>query len=249
MRLEPTETGFQIDAADLAPLLGLAPQDLRRLMREGQVTSICEAGQDEDEGRHRITFRHGPTRVRLTVDMHGEVLLRTRTHVAPQPGALVEPDAEAIALSKEGQAANTAPHVDTSERPSSFQAGTSASDRIQLPHLVTLAEMVEDLHTGDDGNPEGLSTILRRLIAVASAQGNTAEHALFYAARTGAIPDIEASVDLLRAKHAACDRDIQRIRDITNEFTLPAGACTSWKTLYSGLSEFINDLTHRVQLE
>jgi hypothetical protein len=87
MRLERTDSGFQIDAADLGPLLGLEPADVPRLMREGRITSLSEEGRDEDAGRHRITFRHGATRVRLTVDDSGEVLLRTRTHVTPRLGA------------------------------------------------------------------------------------------------------------------------------------------------------------------
>jgi len=89
MRLEPTEDGFQVDAADLGTLLGLAQEDVQRLMREGQIISRSEEGQDEDEGRHRITFRYGSTRVRLTVNMQGEVLLRTRTSVVPRPGTSV----------------------------------------------------------------------------------------------------------------------------------------------------------------
>lgn len=86
MRLEPTEGGFQIEAADLGALLGLAEEDVQRLTREGQINSLSEKGQDEDEGRHRITFRYGATRVRLTVNAQGEVLLRARTSVAPRPG-------------------------------------------------------------------------------------------------------------------------------------------------------------------
>ena len=87
MRLEPTEGGFQIEAADLAGLLELSEQGVQRLMREGQISSLSEEGQGEDAGRHRITFRHGTTRVRLTVNREGEVLLRTRTRFLPHPGA------------------------------------------------------------------------------------------------------------------------------------------------------------------
>lgn len=85
MRLERTDTGFQIDAIDLGPLLGVPPADLPRLMREGRITSLSEEGRDEDAGRHRITFRYAATRVRVTVDETGEVLLRTRTTIAPRP--------------------------------------------------------------------------------------------------------------------------------------------------------------------
>lgn len=86
MRLEPTENGFQVDAADLGPLLGLPPEDVPRLMRENRITRLSETGQGDDEGRYRITFRHGSTRVRLTVNKAGDVLFRTRTTVAPVPG-------------------------------------------------------------------------------------------------------------------------------------------------------------------
>ncbi|MGB8624184.1 MAG: DUF6522 family protein [Paracoccaceae bacterium] len=92
MRLEPTEDGFQVDATELGPLLGVAQEDVQRLMREGRITSLSEEGQDEDEGRHRITFRCGSTRVRLTVNTQGEVLLRSRTTVAPRPGASAKLD-------------------------------------------------------------------------------------------------------------------------------------------------------------
>lgn len=85
MRLEPTQTGFQIDATDLGPLLGVAPADVQRLMREGRITSLSEKGEGKDAGRHRITFRHDTTRLRLTVDDTGEVLLQSRTTVAPNP--------------------------------------------------------------------------------------------------------------------------------------------------------------------
>jgi len=86
MQLERIEDGFQIDAVALGPLLGVPAEDVPRLMREGRITSLFEEGQGEDRGRHRITFRYGTTRVRLTVNDAGEVLLRTRTSVAPRPG-------------------------------------------------------------------------------------------------------------------------------------------------------------------
>lgn len=85
MRLERTEDGFQIDAGTLEPLLGMPAEDIRRLMREGRIVSLCEEGQGEHSGRHRITFRHTTTRVRLIVNDTGDILLRTRSTVAPGP--------------------------------------------------------------------------------------------------------------------------------------------------------------------
>ncbi len=82
MKLDPTDGGFAIDAADLAALFDRAPPEMRRLMREGKITSQVERGEGEDAGRHRVTFRDGVRRVRLVVDADGRVLKRTRTPVS-----------------------------------------------------------------------------------------------------------------------------------------------------------------------
>lgn len=84
MRIERTQSGFQVDAGALGSLLGLPAADVQRLMQQGRIAGLCEEGRGEDSGRHRITFRHGANRVRLTVDASGEVLLRTRTTVLPR---------------------------------------------------------------------------------------------------------------------------------------------------------------------
>ncbi len=79
MRLEPMPGGgFTIDAEDLGPLLGLDPAEVPALMREGRITTLSETGAGEDEGRFRVTFRHGAVRLRLTVDATGEVLAQSR---------------------------------------------------------------------------------------------------------------------------------------------------------------------------
>lgn len=86
MRLERTEDGFQIDAGTLEPLLGMPAADITRLIREGRIVSLCEEGQGEHSGRHRLTFRHEATRVRLIVNDAGDILLRTRSTGASGPG-------------------------------------------------------------------------------------------------------------------------------------------------------------------
>jgi hypothetical protein len=85
MRLEATAEGFAIAAGDLAALLGLAPEEVRRLMQAGRITSRFERGEGEDAGRFRVSFFHGARWVRLTVDAEGRVLHRTRVDAAPPP--------------------------------------------------------------------------------------------------------------------------------------------------------------------
>lgn len=78
MKLEPTETGFIVDAADLGPLLGLPPAEVPGLMRAGKITSLSETGQGTDAGRFRVTFRYGAIRLRFTVDAAGNILFQSR---------------------------------------------------------------------------------------------------------------------------------------------------------------------------
>lgn len=68
-----------IDANDLGPLLGLDPAEVQAKMRQGDITSKYETGQDEDAGRFRLTFFHQGKRVRLTCDSDGMVISTIRT--------------------------------------------------------------------------------------------------------------------------------------------------------------------------
>lgn len=84
MRLEIVEGRVTVEAEDLAPLLGLAPADVPRLMREGRITGVVEEGRDADAGRTRVTFRYRAIRLRFTVDGLGTVLSQSRVDGAPQ---------------------------------------------------------------------------------------------------------------------------------------------------------------------
>lgn len=78
MKLTVNDTGVEVDAEDLAPLLELEPSELRRRMRDGSVTSLYEIGEAEDAGRFRVTFRSSDWRVRLTCAGDGTVLKQLR---------------------------------------------------------------------------------------------------------------------------------------------------------------------------
>lgn len=67
---------FVIDAEDLARAFGLDAAEVIRDLREGTLTSRCEKGIDEHQGRHRLIFSHDGRVFRLTVDGSGKVLSR-----------------------------------------------------------------------------------------------------------------------------------------------------------------------------
>jgi hypothetical protein len=54
--VEFEDGAIQVDVAVVAKGLGIDPPLIQERMREGRVTSLCERGIDEDEGRYRVTF-------------------------------------------------------------------------------------------------------------------------------------------------------------------------------------------------
>ena len=69
-----TPAEFVVDAAIMAPRLGLSPRRFMALWRRGLIQQRVEQGVGEDAGRFRLTLRYLGTRVQLTVDAQGAVI-------------------------------------------------------------------------------------------------------------------------------------------------------------------------------
>lgn len=142
-----------------------------------------------------------------------------------------------------------APIQDAAALTRHIEARYHARHREQLPLLASLAERVEDVHFGDDGAPDGLSILLRRMIGDLEVHMKKEELILFPAIRRGGMPGIESPIAVMRADHAGHDREVAEIRRLTGNLTLPDAACGTWTRLYDGLAEFIDDLTEHMRLE
>jgi hypothetical protein len=66
---------FTLDAAVMAPRLGLSPERFMALWRRGLIQQRVERGVGEDEGRFRVTLRYLGARVELIVDAEAGVLV------------------------------------------------------------------------------------------------------------------------------------------------------------------------------
>jgi len=144
---------------------------------------------------------------------------------------------------------DAAPVHDAAELTRYIEKRYHARHREQLPQLAGIAETVETVHFGDEDVPEGLADLLIRMIGEMEVHMKKEELILFPAIRKGGGPGIENPIAVMRADHDEHDREIAEIRQLTGNLTLPEGACSSWSTLYSGLSEFIDDLTEHMRLE
>ncbi len=144
---------------------------------------------------------------------------------------------------------DTAPTHDAAELTRHIETRYHARHREQLPALAELAERVESVHFGDDNVPEGLSTLLRRMIGEMEVHMKKEELILFPAIRKGGAPGIETPIAVMRADHDDHAAEVAEIRRLTGGPTLPAGACRSWSALYAGLTEFLVDFENHMRLE
>ena len=75
--IEFEDGGIQVDATIVAEGLKIDPSLVQTRMREGKITTLCERGIDDDEGRHRLTFFWESRRLRLLIDEEGNILQRS----------------------------------------------------------------------------------------------------------------------------------------------------------------------------
>jgi hypothetical protein len=75
MRIERDQRGdYVLDASALAEKLSIPPEDLRRRMRLGLVTSLVETGEGEHASLRRLTVRCGAAVWRAVLDADGQIV-------------------------------------------------------------------------------------------------------------------------------------------------------------------------------
>jgi hypothetical protein len=74
-----------VDAAVIARGLKLEPGAVQKMMREGRITSLCERGTGEDDGRYRLTFFSSNRRFRLIVNETGRIVQRLGLDFGDRP--------------------------------------------------------------------------------------------------------------------------------------------------------------------
>jgi|AntDeeMetagen192_2_1112575.scaffolds.fasta_scaffold00411_5 hypothetical protein len=62
-----------VNAEVLAPRLGLSVTALQQAMNAGEVRTLVERGEEEDEGRLRLTFRYGGIQFSVMREPDGEL--------------------------------------------------------------------------------------------------------------------------------------------------------------------------------
>ena len=141
------------------------------------------------------------------------------------------------------------PPADPAALTSFIETRYHARHREQLPDLTALALRVERVHADAAGAPLGLAAILQLMTGELEVHMKKEELILFPAIRRGGASGLENPIAVMRADHEDHQVMLAQIRALTNNLTLPDGACRSWTALYEGLASFLDDFDAHLQLE
>ncbi len=65
----------------------------------------------------------------------------------------------------------------------------------------------------------------------------------------GPFGNVNKPIDAMMHEHDSAGSMLSKMRNLSNEYQAPEGACTSYKTLYGAMAEFERDLHQHVHLE
>lgn len=120
----------------------------------------------------------------------------------------------------------------------------------ELPRLDQMAQRVLEVHR--EKNPEGLSELARIVVAL---RGELEQHMmkeeqiLFPMVRRGQGFMADGPISVMEYEHEAAGAALRRLRELTNDYEVPAEACNTWRALWHGLAALEKELHEHIHLE
>ncbi|MBI6189712.1 iron-sulfur cluster repair protein YtfE [Providencia rettgeri] len=121
--------------------------------------------------------------------------------------------------------------------------------REQLPELILQAQKVEHVHVNKPSVPKGLSKYLEALLEELTSHMMKEERVLFPMIKNGMGRNAAGPISVMEQEHDDAGDILEAIKGITNNVTPPPEACTTWRMLYNGINELIDDLMNHINLE
>jgi len=120
----------------------------------------------------------------------------------------------------------------------------------ELPRLLKMAEKVLAVHREKD--PERLTELVavyRGLKAELEAHMAKEEQILFPMIQRGQGSMADGPIMVMSQEHEAAGAALRRLRDLTNDYTVPEQACNTWRALWHGLAALEESLHRHIHLE
>ncbi|WP_313411712.1 iron-sulfur cluster repair protein YtfE [Atlantibacter hermannii] len=124
-----------------------------------------------------------------------------------------------------------------------------ARHREQLPELIYQATKVERVHADKPNVPKGLTKYLTMLHEELSSHMMKEEQILFPMIKQGMGSHATGPITVMESEHDEAGELLEVIKHTTNNVTPPPEACTTWKAMYNGINELIDDLMNHISLE
>ena len=121
--------------------------------------------------------------------------------------------------------------------------------REQLPELILQATKVERVHADKPNVPKGLAKYLTMLHQELSSHMMKEEQILFPMIKQGMGTQANGPISVMESEHDEAGELLEVIKHTTNNVTPPPEACTTWKAMYNGINELIDDLMNHISLE
>ena len=121
--------------------------------------------------------------------------------------------------------------------------------RRQVPELIVLSRRVEQVHAGKPGVPAGLADMLQHALGELEVHMRKEELILFPAMRRQGAGQLDGPIAQMRHDHVDHGEVLERIAELTGDFTLPEGACATWRALYAGAAQLRDELIEHIHIE
>ncbi len=119
----------------------------------------------------------------------------------------------------------------------------------ELPELILQATKVERVHADKPSVPKGLTKYLTMLHEELSSHMMKEEQILFPMIKQGMGSQAMGPISVMESEHDEAGELLEVIKHTTNNVTPPPEACTTWKAMYNGINELIDDLMDHISLE
>ena len=113
--------------------------------------------------------------------------------------------------------------------------------------IRVLADKVAMRHGGNHPEVIAVNTLAQALCDELVPHMFKEEHVLFPAIEAGAV--VEAPIRMMMLEHESAGELLAKLRDTTNNYTLPADACLSFRALYERLTDLEHDLHIHIHIE
>lgn len=186
-------------------------------------------------------------RYRIDFCCNGDITLDSAASRRGVDAGELEQALEALGDGPGSEAAAAA--MDTGALIDHIEARYHDAHRRALPELIALARKVEAVHRGHPKVPAGLSDALRQMQGELERHMTKEEAILFPLMRQWTRGRFDIPTVQFRHEHDDQGTQIRLLESLTDDFTLPEGACRSWQALYTGTARLAEDLMEHIHLE